>query len=80
VSTPNSPTPPSTCRCGLRATATLSDALSNRFDQLLGWAKAGKTPDGEYYLMNIENIDDMRGQLLLAVKDETHTHAPGGAV
>jgi hypothetical protein len=37
-------------------------ALADRFDQLIGWAKAGKTAD--YYLMDRENVDRMRENLI----------------
>lgn len=62
-----------TCRCGLPPAAPLVDGLRNRFEQLIGWAKAGESP-GRYYLMDKENMDRLRDDLILAVADETASH------
>lgn len=39
-----------------------NQALSDRLDQLIGWAKAGKTE--EYYLMSRENVDRLRNDII----------------
>ncbi len=60
-------------RCGLPPSAPLEDGLRNRFDQLIGWAKAGESPGG-YYLMDKKNIDHLRDHLITAVTDEMVSH------
>lgn len=60
------------CPCGLSSTASLHDALRMRFDQLIGWAKAGKV--GEHYLMDTESIDTLREDLIAAVVQEMSAH------
>lgn len=63
------------CRCGLAVTAPIDAALSNRFDQLIGWAKSGK--QGGFYLMDEENVDTLRDHLLAAVAYEFSQHPRG---
>lgn len=41
--------------------------LANRIDQLIGWAKAGKARDN--YLIDIDNVDRMREDLIAIVRD-----------
>ena len=62
----------SNCRCGLSTTAPLTNALQMRFDQLIGWAKAGKA--SEYYLMDTANVDGLSGALIGAVYEELAAH------
>lgn len=40
--------------------------LAGRIDQLIGWAKSGKIR-GEYYLMDAENTDRLRDDILAAL-------------
>jgi hypothetical protein len=40
--------------------------LASRFDQVIGWAKSGKS--GDNYLMDQENVDRMREDLILMVR------------
>jgi hypothetical protein len=60
------------CRCGLRSGSPLNEALQNRFDQLIGWAKAGES--SEYYLMDKSNINTLRDNLIQAVYQEISSH------
>ena len=43
-------------------TPTETEALAGRIDQIIGWAKSGIR--GEYYLMDRENVDTMRDDIL----------------
>ena len=46
-------------------TPTETEALAGRIDQIIGWAKSGIR--GEYYLMDRENVDTMRDDILRAM-------------
>jgi hypothetical protein len=64
------------CRCGLPARASLNDALRNRFDQLIGWAKAGEVifDHERCSVMAAENIGTLRDDLIRAVLEELPHH------
>jgi hypothetical protein len=54
------------------------EALRGQLDQLWGWAKSGKTkgPDGgEYYLMDVENVDQFTRHVLALLPTEADTKA-----
>jgi hypothetical protein len=44
-------------------------AIADRIDQIIGWAKAGKS--GAFYLMDRENVDTMRDDILRVVASAT---------
>jgi hypothetical protein len=49
------------------------EALRGRLDQLWGWAKSGRTKDadgGEYYLMDVENVDQFTEDVLALLTTE----------
>jgi hypothetical protein len=58
-----------TCMTASRLAAVrrpgIRSEVGNRIDQLIGWAKSGRTED--YYLMDAENVDRMRDDILNVV-------------